>query len=182
MRWFWIDRFEKMVVGKEATTLKNVTLGEEPLDDYLPGYPHFPHSLMIEGMAQTGGLLIAQIQDFTQRIVLAKVSKAVFNDIARPGDQLRLNAKIMSLHNDGAIIEGTIDVGTKRLAEMELTFAILDESYGESSFFMPGDFCRILRSLCLFDVVMREDGTRVPIPPYMLEAEVLEKPVVSNSP
>jgi 3-hydroxyacyl-[acyl-carrier-protein] dehydratase len=182
MRWFWIDRFEKFIVGKEATSLKNVTLGEEPLDDYLPGYPHFPHSLMIEGMAQTGGLLISQIQDFTQRIVLAKVSKAHFHDIARPGDQLRLNAKILSLHSDGAIVEGIIDVGPKRLADMELTFAILDESWGESSFFMPGDLCRILRSLCLFDVVVHENGTRPPIPKYMLEAEIAELPKISNPP
>lgn len=182
MRWFWIDRFEKFVVGKEAIALKNVTLGEEPLDDYLPGYPHFPHSLMIEGMAQTGGLLISQIQEFTQRIVLAKVSRAFFHDIARPGDQLRLHAKLVSLHNDGAIVAGTIDVGEKRLADLELTFAILDESYGESSFFMPGDLCRILRSMCLFEVVVHEDGRRPPIPAYMLEAEKLEMPVVSNMP
>ena len=69
MRWFWIDRFEKFQVGKQAVTLKNVTLSEEPIDDYLPGIPHYPHSLMIEGMAQTGGLLISQMQDFTQRVV-----------------------------------------------------------------------------------------------------------------
>ncbi len=36
MRWFWIDRFEKFVAGKQAVTIKNVTLAEEPLDDYLP--------------------------------------------------------------------------------------------------------------------------------------------------
>ncbi len=56
MRWFWIDRFEEFVRGKHAVTVKNVTYGEEPLDDYMPGHPHYPHSLIIEGMAQTGGL------------------------------------------------------------------------------------------------------------------------------
>jgi 3-hydroxyacyl-[acyl-carrier-protein] dehydratase len=182
MRWFWIDRFEKFVSGKEATTLKNVTLGEEPLDDYLPGYPHYPHSLMIEGMAQTGGLLIAQIQDFKQRIVLAKISKAHFNDIARPGDQLVLTATLLNLQDDGAIIEGKIDVAGKSLAEMELTFAILDESYGEASFFMPGDLCRILRSLNMFAVGVNQDGTPIKIPQEMLEAERFEKPIVSNAP
>ncbi len=179
MRWFWIDRFEKFVSGVEATTVKNVTLGEEPLDDYLPGYPHYPSSLMIEGMAQTGGLLISQMQDFTQRIVLAKVSKAHFNMIAEPGDQLRLNAKLMSLQPDGAIVEGLIEVAGKTLAELELTFAILDESFGKESFFKPGDLCRILRSLKLFDVGINPDGTRVKIPSAMLEAELLEKPDVS---
>lgn len=178
MRWFWIDRFEKFVVGKYATTIKNVTLGEEPLDDYLPGYPHYPHSLIIEGMAQTGGLLISQMQEFTQRIVLAKVSKAEFHQVAEPGDQLRLTATLLNLQPDGAIVDGRVELGSKLVAEMELTFAILDESYGEQSFFMPGDLSRILRSLKLFDVGVHEDGTRISIPAHMLKAEVEEKPAV----
>ena len=41
MRWFWIDRFETFDVGKQAITVKNVTLSEEPIDDYLPGIPHY---------------------------------------------------------------------------------------------------------------------------------------------
>ncbi|MFO0940320.1 MAG: 3-hydroxyacyl-ACP dehydratase FabZ family protein [Pirellulales bacterium] len=178
MRWFWIDRFEKFVSGKEATTVKNVTLGEEPLDDYLPGYPHYPSSLMIEGMAQTGGLLISQMQDFTQRIVLAKVSKAHFDKIAEPGDQLRLTATLVNLQNDGAIVEGLIEVAGQTLAEMELTFAILDESFGKESFFKPGDLCRILRSLKMFDVGVNQDGSKIQIPPLMLEAELQERPSV----
>ena len=182
MRWFWIDRFEKFQVGKQAVTLKNVTLSEEPIDDYLPGIPHYPHSLMIEGMAQTGGLLISQMQDFTQRVVLAKISKAEFLDIARPGDQLRLTASILSLKDDGAIIHGKIEVDGKPIAEMELTFAILDESFGEESFFLPGDLCRILRSMELFKVGRNDDGSQIDIPEYMLQAELDEAPVLSNWP
>jgi 3-hydroxyacyl-[acyl-carrier-protein] dehydratase len=182
MRWFWIDRFESFVSGKEATTLKNVTLSEEPLDDYLPGYPHYPHSLIIEGMAQTGGLLISQKDDFTQRIVLAKINKALFYDIAEPGDQLRLKASIVNLQTDGAIVEGEVTLDGQPFASMELTFAILDESYGKESFFNPGDFARILRSMRLFEVGVFEDGRPIQIPAAMLEAELLEKPLVSNSP
>ena len=70
MRWFWIDRFEKFVSGKEAVTIKNVTLAEEPLDDYLPGFPHYPHSLVIEGMAQTGGILLGEHFQFETCAIL----------------------------------------------------------------------------------------------------------------
>jgi 3-hydroxyacyl-[acyl-carrier-protein] dehydratase len=180
MRWFWIDRFEKFEVGQEAVTLKNVTLSEEPIDDYLPGYPHYPHSLMIEGMAQTGGLLISQMKEFTQRVVLAKISKAEFLEIAAPGDQLRLRARILSLKDDGAIVHGTIQADGKAIADMELTFAILDETFGQESFFLPGDLCRILRSLGLFEVGRNPDGTKISIPEHMLQAELEEAPVISN--
>lgn len=182
MRWFWIDRFEKFVAGTEATSIKNVTLAEEPLDDYLPGTPHYPASLMIEGMAQTGGLLISQIQDFTQRVVLAKVSKAEFFGVARPGDQLRLTARIRSLQSEGAAVDGTIEVDRQMLAKMELTFAILDESFGQSSFFKPGGLCQILRSMRLFDLGVQPDGTPISIPQHMLEAERSEDMQVSNPP
>lgn len=182
MRWFWIDRFETFDVGRQAVTVKNISMAEEAVDDYLPALPHYPHSLMIEGMAQTGGLLLSQLQDFNSRVVLAKISKAAFTGVARPGDQLRLTATIVSLKADGAIVDGLIEVGRKPLATMELTFAILDETFGEASFFMPGDFCRILRSLDLFEVGRNEDGSRISIPQYMLDAEILEEPVVSNSP
>lgn len=171
MRWFWIDRFEKFVSGIEAVAVKNITLAEEPLDDYLPGYPHYPHSLIIEGMAQTGGILLAQTEDFLARIVLAKVSKAEFHQLAEPGDQLRLTAKLVNRQTDGAIFEGTVHCGDKVQANLELTFAILDESYGEAAFFEPGDFCRILRSMKLFEVGVNPDGSPIKIPEHMLIAE-----------
>lgn len=171
MRWFWIDRFEKFVVGQEAVSVKNITLSDEPLDDYLPGFPHYPHSLIIEGMAQTGGLLLSQLQEFQQRVVLAKVGKAVFHSTAEPGDQLRLTAKLLSIQVDGAILEGTVALNGQPLAEMEMNFAILDESFGNQSFFIPADLCRILRAMKLFDVGVHPDGTPIKVPDHMLAAE-----------
>lgn len=171
MRWFWIDRFESFVVGREATTIKNVTLSEEPLDDYLPGYPHYPPTLIIEGMAQTGGLLLSQLGEFQSKVVLAKVGKANFHDLAPPGGQLRLTARLVNRQDDGAIVEGEVQLDGAPHADLQLTFAILDDSYGDKPFFMPGDLCRILRSLKLFEVGVHEDGTPISIPVHMLLAE-----------
>ncbi|MEZ6134735.1 MAG: 3-hydroxyacyl-ACP dehydratase FabZ family protein [Pirellulaceae bacterium] len=172
MRWFWIDRFEKFVSGQEAVSIKNVTLAEEPLDDYLPGYPHYPHSLIIEGMAQTGGLLLSQMEDFQLRVVLAKVSRAEFFELATPGDQLRLTAKLLSRQPDGAIVEGHVEVNGKPQAELELTFAILDESFGNEPFFIPQDLLRIMRSMKMFEVGVNPDGSPIRIPQHMLDAEL----------
>lgn len=171
MRWFWIDRFEQFVVGKEAVAIKNVTLAEEPLDDYLPGHPHYPHSLIVEGMAQTGGLLLSQMEQFLQRVVLAKVSKADFFFVATPGDQLRLTAKLVGLQAEGALVEGIVEVDGKRQAEMELTFAILDESFGKEPFFVARDLLRVLRAMRLFEVARTESGQRIEVPQHMLDDE-----------
>ena len=171
MRWFWIDRFERFVSGVEATAIKNVTFAEEPLDDYLPGRPHYPHSLIIEGMAQTGGLLLSQLEDFQSRIVLAKVSKAEFFRLVNPGDRLRLHASLQSVQPEGAIIQGQTHVDDQLQGQFEMTFAILNESYGDSSFFEPVGLMRMLRVLRLFEVAVDQQGQRVSIPQYMLDAE-----------
>ncbi|GIW99391.1 MAG: beta-hydroxyacyl-ACP dehydratase [Pirellulaceae bacterium] len=171
MRWFWIDRFEKFIATQEAVAVKNVTLSDEPLDGYLPGLPHYPHTLIIEGMAQTGGILLSQIDEFRSKVVLAKVGKAEFQRPAYPGDQLRLTATLVNRQPDGGIVEGRVEVNGEHQADLNLTFAILDDSFGKESFFLPADFCRVLRSLRLFDVGIYPDGSPIAIPDHMLEAE-----------
>jgi 3-hydroxyacyl-[acyl-carrier-protein] dehydratase len=76
MRWFWIDRYEEFVRGRHATAVKNVSLAEEHLHDHFPGVAIMPNSLIVEGMAQAAGLLVADAIDFNRRVVLAKVAAA----------------------------------------------------------------------------------------------------------
>ena len=60
MRWIWIDKFIAFESGKRAVALKNVTMAEEHLHDHFPGFPVMPEALMIEGMAQTAGILVGE--------------------------------------------------------------------------------------------------------------------------
>src|SRR5215475_1551327 len=103
MRWFWIDRFTEFVRGRRAVAIKNVTMTEEQIDGYTPGFPVMAASLMIEGMAQTAGLLIGEMEGFAQRVVLAKIGKAVFQRPVVPGDTLRYEATIADVKGDGAL-------------------------------------------------------------------------------
>ena len=64
MRWYWIDRFLEFVSGSHAVTVKNVSLVEEQMENYVPGHPLMPGSLNIEGFAQTGGLLVGEHRGF----------------------------------------------------------------------------------------------------------------------
>jgi 3-hydroxyacyl-[acyl-carrier-protein] dehydratase len=172
VRWFWIDRFIEFVRETRARTIKNITFGEEPLDNYLQSCPHYPHSLMIEGMAQTGGLLVSEPEGFTRKTVLAKVSKATFDRVIVPGDCIELEAVVQAKHATGAVVDGKITCDGQTVAQMELWFAFLDESFGAEALFPPEDLMRTLRILRLFDVAVDTQGNRIDPPKHMVEAEL----------
>ena len=178
MRWFWLDRFDEFVSSKYAVAIKNVSLSEEPLEDYCPGRPYYPAALIVEGLAQTGGLLISQISDFKKRVVLAKIKKSRFHFQACPGDRLRLRAEIQSLQPNGGICTGAVHVGDRQLCEAELTFAYLDDRFEGVQLFEPAGFCRMLRCLKLFDVGRDVDGNPIKVPQHMIDAEIAEISVV----
>jgi len=88
MRWIWIDKFLEFRSGQFARAIKNLTLAEEHLHDHFPGYPVMPASLIIEGLAQTGGILVGEAGGFAEKVVLAKIPRAEFHGVACAGDQL----------------------------------------------------------------------------------------------
>jgi 3-hydroxyacyl-[acyl-carrier-protein] dehydratase len=171
MRWFWIDRFTEFERGRRAVAIKGVALSEEQFDGYSPGFPIMPASLMIEGMAQTAGLLIGEMEGFSQRVVLAKIGKAVFHRHAMPGDTLRYEATIADIKGDGAIATVTGHIGNDLVAEVELMFAFLDERFPSGPLFEPVDFVAMLRTFCMYDVGRTADGQPLELPPFYAEAE-----------
>ena len=58
MRWTWIDRFAAFESGKSAIAVKNLSLAEDHFADHFPGFPVMPAPLILEGLAQTGGILV----------------------------------------------------------------------------------------------------------------------------
>jgi len=79
MRWIWIDRFVEFESRTQATSIKCVTMAEDHLADHFPGFPVMPHSLIIEGLAQTGGILVGEALQFSTVVVLAKIPKVSFH-------------------------------------------------------------------------------------------------------
>jgi 3-hydroxyacyl-[acyl-carrier-protein] dehydratase len=128
MRWFWIDRFVEFKSGSTARAIKNVSLAEDHLHDHFPGFPVMPGSLIIEGMAQTGGILLAEKLNFESLIVMAKVPKATFHSWAYPGDTLTYDARILDAGEAGGIVECSAHVGMRHLADAEYVFACLPNS------------------------------------------------------
>jgi 3-hydroxyacyl-[acyl-carrier-protein] dehydratase len=171
MRWFWIDRFIEFESGRQAAAIKNVSLAEEHLHDHFPGAPVMPNSLVIEGIAQTGGMLVAEHGAFAERVVLAKVAKAKFHFAAVPGDTLVYRATIEDIHKDGAIVSGTSHVGERLQGEVQMFFAHLNEAVAGKSLFHPGELLAMLRVLGLFDVGRDAQGQPIQPPESLLLAE-----------
>lgn len=123
MRWFWIDKFVELTSGKRAVAVKNVTLAEEYLHDHFPGAPVMPAALIIEGMAQTAGILVGESRGFRENVILAKIRQAAFHDEARPGDQLIYEASLESIDDRGAVTSGVVRRNGNVLAEIDLMFS-----------------------------------------------------------
>jgi len=134
MRWIWIDKFVEFQSGRHAVALKNVTLAEEHLHDHFPGFPVMPESLMIEAMAQTSGILVGEAKKFQEKVILAKVKKAVFFDYVRPGDTIKLDAKIDSIISEAASTSGKITCEDKLIAEIDLMFSHIDQNLAGKEF------------------------------------------------
>jgi 3-hydroxyacyl-[acyl-carrier-protein] dehydratase len=154
MRWIWIDKFVEFESGRRAVSVKNVSLAEEHLHDNFPGFPMMPECLMIEGMAQTAGILVGEARDFKEKVVLAKISKAVFFDYVVPGDTLRLEAQMQTIAAEAASTTGRITRGDQMIAEVDLMFSHVDQNlagkkFPEENFVFTGLFTSLLRDVAL---------------------------------
>jgi 3-hydroxyacyl-[acyl-carrier-protein] dehydratase len=152
MRWFWIDRFEQFEPGKRAVAVKCVSMAEEHLHDHFPGCPVMPNSLILEGMAQTGGILVGQMRNFEEKVILAKVSRATFHRHVRPGDRLIHEAVIENIGEGGASIQGTVTCDGEKVADISLMFSHLDQNmagmeFPEANFVFHEGFKTLLDSL-----------------------------------
>ncbi len=128
MRWIWIDAFTEFVSGQRAQAVKNVTLAEDHLHDHFPGYPVFPPTLMIEGMAQTAGILVGEAGGFREKVILAKIRSAAFDDYAVPGDVLRYEAVIESFEQEAASIDGVVYRNDEKIGSIALIFSHADQA------------------------------------------------------
>lgn len=125
MRWIWIDRFVEFTSGKFARSIKNVTLAEEHLHDHFPGFPVMPASLITEGLAQTGGILLGEHNQFRHVVVLAKIPKITFHSWVCPGDTLTYTVNLLDAREDGGVVDCRAEVGDRLVAEGEIVFAHL---------------------------------------------------------
>jgi 3-hydroxyacyl-[acyl-carrier-protein] dehydratase len=158
MRWIWIDKFTEFTSRVSATAIKNVSLAEEHLHDLYPDFPIVPHSLIIEGMAQTAGILVGEASGFSEKVILAKIGRATFHRLSRPGDTLAFSARIEQFSEQGASASGKVTVGDSLVAEIELMFSHIDQNmtgleFPEHNFVFTEQFTELLKTYRLSGAV-----------------------------
>ncbi len=162
MRWLWIDRFLEFQRGKSACAIKNLSMAEDIFREHFPGYPVMPAALMLEGLAQTGGILVGEANDFKEKVVLAKILSAHFRREALAGETLIYDVEILNLRPEGASIKGKIYAGPAGtpipslvaadalpMGEAEIFFAHLrparsQQVFGDHNFVFSGELKHIM--------------------------------------
>ncbi len=152
MRWIWIDRFEAFETGRRAVARKCVSLAEDHLHDHFPDYPIMPASLLVEGMAQTAGILVGEARNFAEKVILAKVKRAEFFELVRPGDQVLFDASVEQLTEAAASTVGRITTAEGRLiGEVDIVFSHIDQNmsgleFPDDNFVFTEQFMSLLRT------------------------------------
>jgi beta-hydroxyacyl-ACP dehydratase FabZ len=122
-----VDRIEELE-AERVVGIKNVTANEPFFEGHFPDYPVMPGVLVVEAMAQVAGVLVlSQIQDRHNKLVLlASVEQAKFRKPVRPGDQLRIEMKVVKRKATVAKMFGTACVNGVVVAEAEMLCKLAD--------------------------------------------------------
>src|SRR3981081_1310422 len=123
-----VDAIEEMEKVKRIVGIKNVTINESHFQGHFPGQPIMPGVLIIESMAQTGGLLLLQeVPDRESKLLyFVAVDGARFRRPVVPGDQLRVEMKVISWRGDFCKLEGRATVDGQLAAEATLMCTLVD--------------------------------------------------------
>ncbi|MCU0561046.1 MAG: 3-hydroxyacyl-ACP dehydratase FabZ [Desulfobacterales bacterium] len=125
-----VDRVVRLVPGEQIVALKNVTLNEPFFQGHFPVKPVMPGVLIIEALAQAGGILASETRGPEQRgqiIYFMGMDAVRFRKPVVPGDQLMLEAKVLKMRSRVAKMAGRALVEGQLVAEAELM-----ASFGES--------------------------------------------------
>jgi 3-hydroxyacyl-[acyl-carrier-protein] dehydratase len=124
-----VDRAEAFVPNKSIVGIKCVTINEPFFVGHFPGAPVMPGVLIVEALAQTGGLLMSKSWDVDPEgkiILFMSVDNCRFRHPVRPGDLLRLEVEVMRTRADVVKFKGRGMVGGKLAAEAEFAAMLVD--------------------------------------------------------
>ncbi|MBD3292501.1 MAG: 3-hydroxyacyl-ACP dehydratase FabZ [Armatimonadia bacterium] len=120
-----VDRIIELEPGVRAVGIKNITANEPEFTGHFPGNPLFPGVLILEAMAQVGGvLLLAGIEAEDKLALFGGVDKARFRRQVIPGDQIRFEVEMLRRKSTIGKVKGVATVEDEVAAEAELMFAL----------------------------------------------------------
>jgi 3-hydroxyacyl-[acyl-carrier-protein] dehydratase len=158
----WIDQIVRFEPGRRMVAVKQVSAAEGHLHDHfaaedgLEPQPVMPASLMIEGMAQTAGILVGSVNRFREKVILAKIIVARFDADVTPGQTIRYDASIDRIDTAGAVTSGLVERRSaaaetwETIGQVSLMFSHIDNNrsgldFPEHNFVFSDNFRGILR-------------------------------------
>ena len=123
-----IDRVIEHVPGKKAVALKNVTINEPQFQGHFPERPLMPGVLIVESMAQVGGVIVTQMPDLPKGLfVFAGINNVKFRKPVVPGDQLVITCELLNIKRQRfGKVKGEAHVDGKLVCSGELMFSLVD--------------------------------------------------------
>ncbi len=123
-----VDRIVEMEPGKRIVGIKNVTINEPFFQGHFPGHPIMPGVLIVEAMAQTGGImLMGEVDEPETKIVyFMSIDKVKFRRPVVPGDQLRLEVEMLQFRGRTCRMRGVGYVDGQPVAEAEMMARVVD--------------------------------------------------------
>ena len=122
-----IDRVIDIKMGESLVAIKNITMNEQFFVGHFPNRPVMPGVLILEAMAQAGGVLAYKSTNTTPEegvlYYFAGIDKARFRRVVEPGDQLRLEVKVLRSKRDIWVLEGSAYVGDELACSAEFMSA-----------------------------------------------------------
>ncbi|TDQ38700.1 3-hydroxyacyl-ACP dehydratase FabZ [Aureibacillus halotolerans] len=122
-----VDRVLELDEGKRCKAIKNVSGNEPFFEGHFPGYPVMPGVLIVEAMAQVGGIALLHKEELRGKLAfLAGIDACRFKRQVVPGDVLELDVELTRVRGKIGKGKGRATVNGKLAAEAEITFAIGD--------------------------------------------------------
>ena len=128
-----LDRVMSLDVGENIVAFKNVSISEPVFEGHFPGHPIYPGVMILEGLAQAGGLLAFQSMGLTKEEVKNKVvyfmsiDKAKFRKPVRPGDRLEYRVSVIKRKGSIWMLNGKAYVDDVLVSEAELKAMVVDK-------------------------------------------------------
>ena len=128
-----VDRITDIDLKKSIKGFKNLSISEPAFQGHFPGHPIYPGVLILEGMAQAGGILALKSSDLTDEemknkvIYFMSIDKAKFRNPVKPGDRLDYELEVIKIKSTLMMLSGKAYVDGKLTAEAEFKAMIVDK-------------------------------------------------------